>query len=225
MHWDWERFPGSNINAPDCALDTHWLTDSPPIATDKCKLSLNSVNCKYVNSKLRDFQQLVSNVLTDADESHHRYRQRCSVISVLVIFARKHFTIMSQSKYLAINQLKLQYRVYLPRYTTLFITNDYFANSRTDAWQLQCVQPSDTRWQPGWPAWAGQVKLTRIWVTRCTSACSHADTGEARRHQTDRHLRWGSNGVTPLKSFRLANQISRCFNLHPIFHFDTDQLI
>ena len=48
-----DSLAGSSINASDSALTVHTLTDSPPIATDKCKLSLNSVNCKYVNSKLR----------------------------------------------------------------------------------------------------------------------------------------------------------------------------
>ena len=188
MHWDWERFPGSNINAPDCALDSHWLTDSPPIATDKCKLSLNSVNCKYVNSKLRlpaareqcaDWCWWIPSQIQTEVLRHFRpgdFRQETFYDNVTVqIFSDKSIEVTV-------------YRVYLPRYTTLFITNDYFANSRTDAWQLQCVQPSDTRWQPGWPAWTGQVKLTRIWVTRCTSAWSHADTGEARRggiKQTD----------------------------------------
>ena len=78
-------------------LDTVLVTlDSPNVtAADKCKLSQNSVKCKYVNSKLR-FPASLSNVLTDPDVSPSQRQTGVLHHFRLGNFHQEIFTIMSQ---------------------------------------------------------------------------------------------------------------------------------
>ena len=159
---------------------------------------------------------ILMNPITDTDRGQGR-----SVISVPVIFARKHFTIMSQFQYFHA-KIHWNHNVNVRVCKICFITNGLFL--QTPFWRMtiaMCTE-SDTRWQPGeltGPA-AGRVRLTRIWVRRCTSPARlpaltltliPARRGDIKH--TD--MSWDSNGLTPLKSLQPAiKYLSRCFNLH-----------